>query len=1519
MSHAFQAFLKTKKISNSNITFPTDMKKFHLVEKRIPSLRGMGTKIQANPFLREYHSVIDLDASTSNAMRSSYNETGMLQNGTNPDSISTYDIQKVKQTILEHESVFRNQLGELHRLYGRQRELMAEIKRRGMNKTDVMEEKLRSSYLLSPFPTENTKRSWNPSGNNIFRGGTYNLGFQERFPKFPVVQSTPEKRSHLAACDGDNRLHLLGIQTSQHGADALPFSLCNRNGYPGDERMTNPRNGVSDRLALSRPEMSGNPCSNLNLVTKDFFHDSRDGMSKEGSLSIRGLRNERSGPDYYAVNSPEKWRIGKRSSLGELGSGKSVAFAHSLLAEPRKEYSNSASLSRKKKKIFGVEISEGNDDAFDYVPNTSSGENHRVPTSLIADSFVQNLSLHGAYRNEGNDERSKAESKGGTWLQKASVAAEGEQKAREAIPQRPILADCERSQDNNPKGSLPWFLRDSKVSTGLNDRANGCYFMNLDSLQSRSHTFFAKVEKPDGTLQISNPKKEVKGQDLRHCIDLNMSLDEEGAPSAPSLPCAIVKIAMTEIDLEAPASLESEVEALDSSERDKVAAEAMIAISSSVEEKPVDRSFTCLKWFAQLVSSEHVATNQRRAGEVEEPVPDGMDHFEFMTLKLEDSKEEYHHYEPLVLKAPSDDDTGASLTRRTRRGQARRGRQRRDFQRDILPGLVALSRLQVTEDFQAFDELLKAGGATRQSHSMRNGRGRKRLASSPRAKTPCSRQAEQPVCQIEERSLAGWGKKTRRLPRQRCPNAFLSLPVKYISILKKLHACVITHGLERNIFLGSKLFNLLAKFNLLAESKWVFNSIINNNLSLWNSIVVGYFRAEHYTEVLGIYLKLRRKRIGTHSSAITFALKSCGELGASKFGRNLHADAVRIGLSSDRFVGSSLIEFYTKCDRIGEAAKVFDEIAERDVVAYTSLITAYCKAGDHRANEAFRVAAEMQINGFEPNRVTLVSLLHCASQLRALSEGRSIHGYAVRRGVGLGCADEVFETSLIDTYVKCGDPNAGAIVFDKMSRKTTGSRNALMAGYLKLGEPLEAFAVFVEMVGESELDLIALANGLLSCADSGYLLIGKAIHCHIIREGVVLDLVGETALIDMYSKCKNLSAAMNVFYRSEAKDAAMLNVMISGYLHNGCVYRAIETFRGMFAMRVKPNTGTIISVLSALSNMEDVRTGRCIHGFAFRQGLEAITDIANQFINMYAKCGLMGCAGRVFDRIKIKDRVSWTSMMTGLVSHGRADAAMALFLLMQRENLQLDAITYTCLVQALNHLGSLMRVREVHGRVYRESLERDTTLMNSLITTYSKQGKLKVGRSLFKLIDEKHLSSWNTMIAAYGMHGDFVQALKLFYRMRREKITLDGVTFKSILSACSHTGLIEEGFHIFSSMEWDYGITPSNEHYGCLVDLLCRAGKLEEAYDVLERAPSRRSASTLGSLLAACRVHGNSDIGERVGRLLLEIEPENPSAYCSLSNLYAGEGRWDEVADIGGLAKRKGLSRTPGYSLIDLN
>ncbi|XP_073154538.1 putative pentatricopeptide repeat-containing protein At3g01580 [Henckelia pumila] len=753
-------------------------------------------------------------------------------------------------------------------------------------------------------------------------------------------------------------------------------------------------------------------------------------------------------------------------------------------------------------------------------------------------------------------------------------------------------------------------------------------------------------------------------------------------------------------------------------------------------------------------------------------------------------------------------------------------------------------------------------------------------------------------------------------------SASFAIPAGFASdpnSLKKLHACIIVRGLEQNSLLGPRTLCPYANFNHFTESRSAFDIFINGDIiPLWNSIIVGYFRASEYGDVLRLCVALRQKYIGIHNAAIIFGLKSCVELGSCEFGRNVHADAFKFGLSNDRYVGSSLIGFYSKCDLFKEAAKVFDEISDRDVVVYTSMIAGYAQLGDHCVFKAFAVARDMQRNGFEPNRVTLVSLLQCASRIGSVDKGKMIHGYAIRRGIG--GLDEVFETSLMDMYVKCSHPDRAAVAFDRMNKRSIGSWNALITGHLRFGHQLDALNLFHQMVRENcGLDSIAIVNGLLSCAGLGYFLLGKSIHCFIIRKGVHSDLVGATALVDMYSKCKHIRGATYLFYKTKVKDCVLFNVMIAGYLDNGFVLRAMETFQEMVAKFVRPNASTIVIVLSAMSNIaEDKRKGQSIHGYIFRHGFEGNTEVANQFINVYAKWGVIETARNIFERIKVKDSVSFTSMITGYANLGLSNAAMALFRLMQRENLSADCVTFTSLLQALNQLGSVILAREVHGHLYRVLLENDVVLMNSLITTYSKWGKLEMASSLFENMAEHNLSSWNTMIAAYGIHGNGIKALELFSRMTIVEVYPDETTIKSVLSACSHSGLITEGLHIFNTMIEEYGIVPSEEHYGCVVDLLGRTGELEEAYNLLKCVPlSQKKTSILGALLGACRVHGNMEIGERVGKWLLDKDSCDASAYCSVSNLYAGGWKWDELADLGAVAKRKGLKRTPGYSLVN--
>lgn len=735
--------------------------------------------------------------------------------------------------------------------------------------------------------------------------------------------------------------------------------------------------------------------------------------------------------------------------------------------------------------------------------------------------------------------------------------------------------------------------------------------------------------------------------------------------------------------------------------------------------------------------------------------------------------------------------------------------------------------------------------------------------------------------------------------------------------LKKLHACIYTYGFDGNIFLGSKLINLYANFGFLIESRWIFRRIINNNLSLWNSVVVGYFRAGHFDEVLKVYSDLRRRKIGVHSSAITFSLKSCIELGSLDFGKGVHVDVFKFGLESDPFVGSSMIGMYSKHGHIEDASKVFDEITDRDLVAYTSMITGYAHVGDHCAYKAFSVARRMQKEGLDPNRITLVSLLQVATHLRALEHGQTIHGYAIRRGIG--CLDEVFETSLMDMYSKCGILNKAAIIFGKMSSRTVGSWNALIAGHLQLGDPFEAVTLFFLMLKENQKpDLITLANGILGCANLELLRQGKSIHGYIIRNHVQLDVVATTALIDMYMKCYHVKTARQIFAIIEEKDVILFNVMMAGYIQNGLAFEAVEAFCKMVGTGLKPNLCSILSVLSALGDLKNTQGGKCAHGYVLRHGFESNIEIANQVIYMYSKSGFIDRARQVFNRVKYKDLVSFTSMMMGYVNHGHADEAVTLFRLMQREKLNPDSVTLICLLRAFALLGCLDLAKEIHAHVLRVHMEKEISVINSLLTSYSKCGKLKIARDLFQRMDERCLASWNTMIAAYGMHGNCLEALKLFNQLKNKNIMPDESTFMAILSGCSHSGLVEEGLSVFRSMKEEYSLTPIEEHYGCMVDLLSRAGQLEEAYDLLKCLPLKQSGSGLGALLAACRVHGNTKMGEVIGRRLLDKEPQNPSAYGLVSNMYAEDEKWNEVAEIRAMAKEKGLKRTTGYSLIEL-
>ncbi|KAK3150127.1 hypothetical protein QOZ80_3AG0228820 [Eleusine coracana subsp. coracana] len=742
---------------------------------------------------------------------------------------------------------------------------------------------------------------------------------------------------------------------------------------------------------------------------------------------------------------------------------------------------------------------------------------------------------------------------------------------------------------------------------------------------------------------------------------------------------------------------------------------------------------------------------------------------------------------------------------------------------------------------------------------------------------------------------------------QRCSN---------VRSLKKLHARVMTLGLGWDCNLGSPILDCYANLDVLPNTRLGFQGILNDDLARWNSAMVNNFRAGHPQEVILLYKDLKLRQIGLDGKSVTFGLKGCIELQNLLLGKGMHADSLKLCLGRDKFVGSALVGLYSKLGRMDDSHKAFEEILDKDIVAYTSMITGYSENVDPISWNAFDIAIDMLQNNLEVNRVTLVSLLQVAGNLGAIREGKSVHCYSIRRGIGV--SDEVLETSLVDMYTRCEAYQLATAVL-RSSKGTVASWNAMIAGLSRSEQSGDAIQCFSVMLHEHKLipDSITCTNVISACAElcnAGY---AASVHAYLIRRSIPLDLVLVTALIEVYFRCNKVIKSRHLFDQLSVKDVVSYNTMINGYLQNCMTIDAISLLKEMMAECVAPNSVTLFSLLAAFTDHKDFLKGRWIHGFAIRHDFCSDVDIANQIIRMYSSCGKIAAARIVFDSLNKKNLVSWTAMMMGWLFCGHADEAVRLCQLMQQHGEKLDSVTLMTAVQALCELGHLKGVKQVHGFVYRALLEEDMKTTNSLITAYAKCGRLDLSVGLFLSLEHKDLDSWNTIISAYGMHGSYIKVLKMFKQMEEENIKPNALTFSSVLSACSHAGLVGEGWCIFQSMISVYSIPPQEEHYGCIVDLLSRAGNLEEGYKIIKLSTLKDKSSALCALLSACRTHGNTILGEIISKELLELDQQNPGTYALISEVFAQKGQWNESANARNRTKENGLRKLPGSSLIE--
>ena len=397
--------------------------------------------------------------------------------------------------------------------------------------------------------------------------------------------------------------------------------------------------------------------------------------------------------------------------------------------------------------------------------------------------------------------------------------------------------------------------------------------------------------------------------------------------------------------------------------------------------------------------------------------------------------------------------------------------------------------------------------------------------------------------------------------------------------------------------------------------------------------------------------------------------------------------------------------------------------------------------------------------------------------------------------------------------------------------------------------------------------------------------------------------------------------AEKVFDVMPQRNFVSWNSMIVGFLRNKVYDRAVKFFRGVVReSSVCPDQVSFSSVLSASANMGCVEFGRQVHGVVIKHGSETLAYVKNSLMDMYCKCGCFDNAVRLFKMRGDLDRdvVSWNIMVSGCISNHKFEDACNFFWVMRREGLKPDEASYSSVLNASASLSALDQGTLIHDQIIKSGFVKNACVLSSLITMYSKCGSLIDAYRVFEEIENRNVVCWTAMIAAYQQHGYAKQVIASFQEMLGEGIKPNYITFVSVLSACSHAGLVEEGFAYFDSMTKINGVNPGHEHYACMVDLLGRAGRLDEARRFVKSMPIKPNSSIWGALLGACRNYDNLEMGREVAEKLFELEPDNPGNYMLLSNMYKDKGRLEEADEVRRLMGVNGIRKEPGCSWIDI-
>ncbi|KAI3731784.1 hypothetical protein L1987_62973 [Smallanthus sonchifolius] len=778
-----------------------------------------------------------------------------------------------------------------------------------------------------------------------------------------------------------------------------------------------------------------------------------------------------------------------------------------------------------------------------------------------------------------------------------------------------------------------------------------------------------------------------------------------------------------------------------------------------------------------------------------------------------------------------------------------------------------------------------------------------------------------------------------------------------IKVGKCLHSAVIKLGLHSCLLVSKALLNMYAKCKVLDDCHLLFNQITHPDAVTWNIMLSGLAGTRvHDTEVMKLYNAMNLgHNFKASSVTVAIVLPVCVRLKGLKLGKSVHSHVIKSGLESQTLVGNALVSMYLKLGCVsGDAYKVFDEMSERDVVTWNAMVAGLLENG--LVFEAFGMFKQMIKEGILPNYATIANILPVCASLEgdhAYHFGKEIHCYAMRR-------EELFSdvsvvNSLVGFYSKTGHMKEAESLFKRMNSRDLVSWNSMFAGYTSNGEWFKALELFREFnsLNLTKPDSVTILTVLSTCANLQNLQAGKQIHSYIIHHPSLCDVTSVgNSLINFYSKCGDVISALQSFSLIREKDLISWNSILDALAQGQLLNDFIQQLHAMFKEGVKPDSITIVTVIQLGADASQMCMIKEAHGFSLKSNLfpgNREPTLGNALIDAYARCGKMEYASKIFEclsgnrnvvtcnslisgyvnsgfhddaeiifkNMTERDLTTWNLMVQAFAENGYFHQAIDLFLDLQNHEMKPDSMTIMGILPVANQMASVQMVKQCHGYVVR-SCFKDVQLKGAFLDAYSKCGNIKSACKLFESTRYKDLVMYTSMVGGYAIHGMGKEALQIYYKMVENGGKPDHVIITSILSACSHTGLVHEGLKIFNSLNAVYRIKPTMEQYACVVDLLARNGRINDAYSFITSMPVEPTANVWGPLLGACKNYHEVEMGSVAADHLLKMEANNMGNYVVMSNIYAAKDKWEEVLEIRRLMKMENLKKTAGCSWIEV-